>query len=140
LGLNTHRRVDKLWGSEEWIVNSPLYCGKILCIAPGFQCSLHYHARKTETFLVLTGKVSLEVYFSSASDSCEGQSEVLGVGDSYTITPGVAHRFRSLDPAGSVVVEFSTQHFDDDSYRLEESCAIGNREEGSGDAAAVGEK
>jgi hypothetical protein len=42
--------VKKGWGSELWLVNGDLYCGKILRFNKGKKCSLHYHKLKTETF------------------------------------------------------------------------------------------
>ena len=40
----------KGWGYENWLVNTELYCGKILHFNHGKQCSLHYHKIKDETF------------------------------------------------------------------------------------------
>ena len=56
--IETH---EKVWGKEEWITNSPLYCGKILHLKKDFECSFHCHKKKTETFYILEGKVSMKV-------------------------------------------------------------------------------
>ena len=37
----------KSWGSEEWLSNNKLYCGKILIIEKDKFCSLHGHKLKT---------------------------------------------------------------------------------------------
>lgn len=121
MNKNTHVYIDKLWGQEEWICNTPLYCGKILRIDPGYQCSLHMHPVKTETFYVDSGCVSLELILGK---DCAPTFIKLNPGDSYTLNPGTYHRFSSLDPRGSKVIEFSTEHSDDDVIRLEDSKEI----------------
>jgi hypothetical protein len=55
--------VTKLWGYEKHLVNTELYCGKILVALPnGMACSIHYHKRKTETFHVLKGRLFLQLF------------------------------------------------------------------------------
>jgi len=51
------KKVKKIWGSEEWLVNNELYCCKILNLKKGYRCSIHYHKDKDETFYVLKGIV-----------------------------------------------------------------------------------
>jgi len=101
--------VKKVWGSELWIVNKE-YCGKLLKLKRGFQCSLHYHKKKDETFYVVRGKVLMEI----------GEERVImKPGDSCHIPPGKLHRFTGLTDAQ--IIEFSTHHRDSDSYRKEKS-------------------
>ena len=100
----------KKWGYEIWMVNTELYCGKILHLYEGRKCSLHYHKLKDETFYVLEGKILLEV---------EDEKTVLYEGESVHIPPGTKHRFGGLKD--SDIIEISTQHFETDSYRLSES-------------------
>jgi quercetin dioxygenase-like cupin family protein len=103
-----HHFVKKDWGSEEWIVNTPEYCGKRMTLNKGWQCSMHYHRIKHETFYVLTGKIKLEL----------GEYiRILLPGDSIEIPVGMPHRFGGLED--SVFFEFSTHHEDSDSYRTE---------------------
>ena len=47
--------VPKGWGFEKWIANSEKYCGKLLFIAKGKQCSWHYHRQKDEVFFIQSG-------------------------------------------------------------------------------------
>ena len=51
--------VPKGWGYEKWIANSEKYCGKLLFIAKGKQCSWHYHSLKDEVFYIQSGKIML---------------------------------------------------------------------------------
>jgi quercetin dioxygenase-like cupin family protein len=102
-----HTHVKKNWGSEEWIVNRD-YCGKKLTLNKGFRCSMHYHKNKDETFYILKGKVLLEL---------ENKKYILKPGDSMLVQPNQKHRFTGLED--SEIMEFSTHHEDEDSYREE---------------------
>lgn len=106
--------VEKLWGSEDWLVNNEKYCAKILNLNKGFACSLHYHNVKDETFYIMEGVVSLEV---------NGYKKVLSIGEQIRIKPEVAHRFTSLTQTARVL-EVSTTHDDKDTIRLEDSKVV----------------
>lgn len=105
--------VPKGWGREDWIHNDNLYCGKKLVLLKGKHCSLHYHILKTETFYIIKGKVSIELYYP---DGTQELREMVP-GDHALLVPGVVHRFTGLED--SEIMEFSTQHFDEDSHRIE---------------------
>jgi len=105
----TEKKVEKVWGNEEWIVNTDKYCGKILNLNKGFRCSMHHHKQKDETFYIIEGEVLLEH---------DGKMKILKSGESQRILPGQKHRFTGLE--NSKIIEFSTHHEDVDSYREEE--------------------
>ena len=99
-------KVPKVWGEEHWIVNRE-YCGKKMVLNKGFRCSMHLHKNKDEVFYVTKGRVFLEL----------GDGErVMVPGDHHHVPPGVEHRFWGLED--SEIIEFSTHHEDDDSYRV----------------------
>jgi mannose-6-phosphate isomerase-like protein (cupin superfamily) len=98
----------KVWGHEEWMVNTPLYCGKFLYLKKGKRCSMHYHKNKDETFYILKGKVLMQV---------ENKEKVMKSGEVSHILPLIRHRFSGLED--SVIIEISTHHEESDSYRLE---------------------
>lgn len=110
--------VEKVWGQEDWYVNGPLYCAKILKIKPGYMCSLHYHPVKDETFVVLSGDVKLE------QRDVRGMpfEEQLQPGDERHIAPKTQHRFSSV--GGAEILEVSTHHDDADVVRIVESRRI----------------
>jgi len=109
------KKVEKLWGFEEWIFNGPEgYCMKTLNLKPGFQSSLHYHPVKHETMLVVAGECDMEV---------EGKVERLGAGQGHIIPPGTPHRFKAVN-GPCIVVEASTHHDDEDCIRIEPSKEI----------------
>ena len=102
-----HKQVPKVWGKEEWITNRA-YCGKKLTLKKGFRCSMHHHKNKDETFYILKGKVLLEL---------DNQKHIMKPGDSILVKPHTKHRFTGLED--SEIMEFSTHHEDEDSYREE---------------------
>lgn len=104
---DTHKKV---WGSEEWLVNTNKYCGKFLNLKKGYQCSMHYHKNKDETFYILKGKVLMEV---------NGEANVMIKNESARIYPNQKHRFTGIE--NSTILEISTPHEESDSYREIES-------------------
>lgn len=101
---------QKVWGYEEWLENNELYCCKKLYLKEGYRCSNHMHKIKDETFIVEKGCVLIE---------CDGKFETFTTGQSIRIKPGVYHRFEGM--SDSVILEVSTQHLDEDSYRKTQS-------------------
>jgi quercetin dioxygenase-like cupin family protein len=106
--------VKKGWGHELWIVNKEEYCGKLLFFKKGKCCSFHYHEDKDEVFYLQSGK--LRVLFSEDDDMAEAEEIILDPGQNFYIYPGLRHRMIALED--SELFEFSTQHFDSDSYRV----------------------
>ena len=103
----------KGWGYELWIHNDSKYCGKLLFFKEGKRCSLHYHKIKHETFYLQSGKMILE-YYPKIDDGIF--ETLLTPGDVFEIPAEVPHRLTALED--SELFEFSTQHFEDDSYRI----------------------
>jgi quercetin dioxygenase-like cupin family protein len=107
--------VPKGWGYEKWIVNNEEYCGKLLFLAKDKKCSWHYHKLKDEVFYVQSGRI--KVIFSDTDDIEKAQAVILEPGDNFHVYRGLRHRMVAL--LDSEVFEFSTQHFDEDSHRIE---------------------
>lgn len=106
--------VPKGWGFEKWIVNCEEYCGKILYFAKGRKCSWHYHELKDETFYIQSGIIKL--LYSDKDDIETANVIFLQKGDKFHVYPGLRHQMIALQD--TELFEFSTQHFDDDSYRV----------------------
>ena len=107
--------VPKGWGFEKWIVNNEEYCGKLLYFAKGKRCSWHYHKLKDEVFYVQSGRI--KVLYSDEDDITSAKHVILEAGDNFHVYRGLRHRMIAL--LDSEVFEFSTQHFDSDSHRIE---------------------
>jgi mannose-6-phosphate isomerase-like protein (cupin superfamily) len=108
---------EKGWGYELWIVNNDKYCGKILHFYPGKRCSFHYHKIKHEHFYVSYGMFQIrlantekEVYTLKTTE------KTLYAGNVIEIPTGLIHQMIAL--VESEIIEISTQHFEDDSYRV----------------------
>jgi mannose-6-phosphate isomerase-like protein (cupin superfamily) len=117
-GLEEREYVAKMWGMEEILVNNDKYCSKLLWITPGFQCSLHYHEIKQETFIAIDGLTRVEYIVGNK------KYDTILVGwrrDVLTLPPKTPHRFWSLGGDGSLLLEVSTPHSDTDVTRIEPS-------------------
>ena len=106
------KKVEKGWGYELWIHNDEKYCGKLLFFRAGKKCSLHYHSLKHETFYLQSGKLKCIFIDKGCTEE-----KIMSPGDTKEIPPGLIHQMEALED--SVMFEFSTQHFDDDSYRIQ---------------------
>ena len=107
--------VPKGWGFEKWIVNSEKYCGKLLYFVKGRRCSWHYHKIKDEVFYVQSGKILVK--FSEEDEINKSLDVILYPGDSFHVPTGLRHQMLALED--TELFEFSTQHFDEDSYRVQ---------------------
>ena len=110
----TIKLVHKGWGFEKWIVNNEEYCGKLLYFVKGKKCSYHYHKIKDETFYVQSGKILLK--YGDNDDYESAKEIVLNPGDKFHIYRGLRHQMEAIED--TEMFEFSTQHFDSDSYRV----------------------
>lgn len=118
--------VKKGWGSEDWIWNSDRYCGKLLFVQQGMECSYHYHQIKDETFLLMEGLLLVryspslfpvpQTWEESREEWVKCPGIVLQPGDVFHVPPFMRHQFRGLKD--SKLIEFSTRHDDADSIRL----------------------
>ena len=104
----------KGWGYEKWIVNKEEYCGKLLFFEKNKKCSFHYHKIKDEVFYLQSGK--LIVKYSDGDNLNKSEELIMNPGDNFHIYIGLRHQMIALED--SELFEFSTQHFEDDSYRI----------------------
>jgi quercetin dioxygenase-like cupin family protein len=109
------RKVPKKWGYEHWVVNNEAYCGKILFLKQDNTSSWHYHKLKHETLYVQSGK--LKIKFNETDDFAKAKQIILKPGERFVVERGLRHMLIALEP--TYIIEFSTQHFDTDSIRLE---------------------
>lgn len=110
-----YKEVQKDWGYEKWIVNDEKnnYCGKFLHLKKGEGFGRHFHLDKAETFYVGVGKVELSI---TDTKDRSVYKIILNEGDSYDIDRLVPHSVLALED--STIIEFSTFHRDEDSYRI----------------------
>lgn len=139
-------QIKKVWGNEQVLINNDIYCSKFLNLNSGYTCSLHYHAITDETLYVLCGTVEIKLInlenilpiVKPVLDSGEIidiynnalknkdliikslETITLNHGDKIRIKPFTLHSFISRSFAVKLL-EVSTTHFEDDSYRITES-------------------
>ena len=106
-------KVPKGWGEELIIENNEMYCGKLLIFKKGCKFSMHYHLIKDETWYVDKGEF---LYKWIDTDTAEVKEQKLKVGDVVRQRVGQPHQLIAL--TDGTVFEVSTQHFDEDSYRV----------------------
>ena len=81
----------------------------------GRKCSWHYHKLKDEVFYVQSGKIL--VRYSTGDDLNRAAERILTKGDNFHVFRGLRHQMEALED--TELFEFSTQHFDSDSYRIQ---------------------
>ena len=106
-------KVPKGWGEEIIIENNEMYCGKLLKFIKGCKFSMHYHLIKDETWYVNEGEF---IYRWIDTESAEIKEQHLYVGD--VVRQRVGQPYQLIALTDGVVFEVSTQHFDEDSYRV----------------------
>ncbi len=111
--INKTKIVEKGWGYELWIINNEKYCGKSLFFNPNSKCSMHYHLKKEETWIVKSGKFILR-YING--ENAEVNEIHLKDNETYTIPIGLPHQLET--ETGGEIIEISTEHFEYDSYRI----------------------
>lgn len=81
---------NKVWGKTTPLLLSPSFEMHQLAIAPWHVCSKHEHEFKHNAFFVLEGELWLDTWVHSRHEAVP-----LRMGGSYTVAPGVLHRFRT---------------------------------------------
>jgi mannose-6-phosphate isomerase-like protein (cupin superfamily) len=116
-GREKVKEVKKAWGSEFIIINRR-YCAKVMTINPKTQVSLHFHHRKTETFILVAGQLTVETVALNTGKTTK--THLVNVGDSITLECWTPHTFYTPDDqlGPTVFVEASTEDDVGDSYRL----------------------
>jgi mannose-6-phosphate isomerase len=109
------RRVDKPWGYELVWAETDQYVGKKLFVKAGEALSLQFHRLKDEIIYVESGQVEFTL---GGPGEAVPNTEVVGPGAAFHVTPGVVHRMRALED--SILLEASTPHLDD-VVRLEDA-------------------
>lgn len=117
---NSMEYVPKRWGFEIWICNNEKYCGKKLFIRQGKYCSFHWHEIKDEVLFIDSGRIWMNY---KEPDGVIQYIEMYA-GQAFHVKPGVIHQMHAVED--TMILEFSTQHFDEDSYRETEKLIINN--------------
>jgi mannose-6-phosphate isomerase-like protein (cupin superfamily) len=113
--IKTPPKIEKTWGHEIWIHNDEEYCGKLLVFTKAQnRFSMHYHLCKKETWYIQSG--SFQFNWIDVENGKLNNRQIFK-GESVLIERGLPHQLIALQD-NSIVYEVSTQHFDEDSYRI----------------------
>ncbi len=105
---------EKAWGSETWIINRPEYCLKYLDFKKDKKFSMHFHTIKKETWTVQSGKFILKWINTENAD----KNEIILEKDMIIDIPRfLPHQIICIEEGR--IIEVSTEHFEEDSYRVE---------------------
>lgn len=122
--------VNKPWGDEIWwAVAENAYLAKTISIDSGHRLSLHYHVKKIETMMVVSGFGTADI-----GETVESLKEIpLFPGKVIHVPPGYPHRISCAEGGRDLLLtEVSTYHPDDvvrldDDYQRGSSAEIGSR-------------
>lgn len=103
----TPRRVEKPWGYELIWAESEQYVGKVLFVRAGQALSLQYHEEKDESWLVQSGRASLEL----GEVGGELTAYEIGTDDCFRYRPGTVHRVTAIED--TTILEVSTPQLTD---------------------------
>jgi hypothetical protein len=111
--------VEKEWGIEHIIQQQP-YAVKIMELKPGFQVSVHWHAEKDETFILISGSLIIETIDQNGDRAFYYLNKPF---ESITLKHYVPHTFYCLDNQieNTIFIEASTEDKASDSYRFTKS-------------------
>ena len=120
VNIKSPLKVEKKWGYELWIHNDEEYCGKLLVFNNiGDKFSMHYHLKKKETWYIQKGAF---IFNWIDVENAKLNTKILSTGDCVVIERGLPHQLEAMW-GESIVFEVSTQHFDEDSYRIYKNTA-----------------
>jgi mannose-6-phosphate isomerase-like protein (cupin superfamily) len=105
--------VEKGWGSELIFATNDKYCGKLLQFNTGAKFSMHFHAEKDESWLVIDGK--FKVIAIDTSNATQTEFE-LNVGDTWHNPPLLPHQLICIEEG--TIIEVSTPDSVEDNYRV----------------------
>ncbi len=118
LEISHHYGIDNFYkyGLSMITIHNEKYCKKILFLLKDQIHPEQYHKKKQETFFILFGKIKLIL-----KEKRKKIIKILSEGDTFTIKPGVTHKFITKSNPGSVIEELSTYSSKSDSFYVDKS-------------------
>ena len=104
------------WGYQIRMVNTELYCAKLLVLTNKTPGSFHHHKEKDETFICLSGKVRVLYKNPIGLETIWYMSP----GSKLFLPPGMPHQMEATT-VPAVILEISTHDDDEDFVELEKT-------------------
>jgi mannose-6-phosphate isomerase-like protein (cupin superfamily) len=105
--------IKKGWGCEIIFATNDLYCGKLLNFYEGSKFSMHFHAKKDETWYVKSGKFLVSWI---ETDTAKVNDKYLVPGSTWHNPPLLPHQLTCIEKG--TIVEVSTADSVEDNYRV----------------------
>lgn len=112
---------EKIWGTTESLLCTPMFEIHRLVIKPMHRCSLHLHRFKHNAFYVLSGALYID---EVASDFAPVETKMLWPNELYTIGPGIHHQFRSGFAPCTALEMYFTESLSEDIIRRNVGSAL----------------
>ena len=107
-------KTEKVWGTTEALIVTPMFEMHRLIIKPWHRCSMHTHRFKHNAFYGLEGHVFIDTEINSPTS---GQRYELSKGNVFTIAPGVAHQFQTASAWCVMLEMYFTEPLSEDIIR-----------------------
>ena len=115
--VSHHYGLEKFYkfGLSMIVIINKSYCKKYLFLFKNQMHPAQYHKKKRETFLILFGKIQLNIIFNKKKEK-----KIMKPGEVFTIERRMIHEFKTLSSTGAVIEEISTESIRSDSYYLDD--------------------
>ena len=116
--ISHHYGFEKFYkfGLSMIVIIDKSYCKKYLFLLRNQIHPAQFHKKKKETFLILFGKIQLNITFNKKK-----KKKIMRPGEVFTIERGMVHAFKALSSTGAVIEEISTESIRSDSYYLDDA-------------------
>src|SRR5947209_13566925 len=92
----TPKTLDREWGEEIFVAETPHYLGKVLKMRAGTKGGLQYHVEKDETFYLVSGRAFV-VCGIEGTRTRMVLTVLMEPGESYHIPPGAVHQVEAIE-------------------------------------------
>ena len=107
---------EKIWGTTEALIRTPMFELHRLFVKPMHRCSLHLHQFKHNAFYIISGQLFIDSIVSDLS-SAPVENICLYARDTFTVAPGVHHQFRTGDFECTALEMYFTEPLSEDIIR-----------------------
>lgn len=115
------KSIDKVWGTTQPLICTPMFEMHRLIIKPMHRCSLHIHRFKHNAFYILDGLLYID---QVEGDFAPVESQLLRSGECNTIRPGVHHQFRTGTDPCTALEMYYTEPLSEDIIRRNVGSAV----------------
>lgn len=109
--------VEKIWGTTQGLVMTPMFEMHRLVIKPNHRCSYHRHMFKHNSFYVIHGILYIDYARPGRYRGKAVDSRALNHGEVFSVPPGIRHQFRTGKDPCLVLEMYYTEPLSEDIIR-----------------------